>query len=182
MWRIVFTTSRHPTPPVRRLARELSRLVYGGYRVNRGGLSEEELCVLAREHGAERVVIVGRGRGGNPGRIVFLECGELSPIRLPFVIGLRGVVFLGRVERSRDLTPIYSIGGCGYFCEELSMAFNLPYLGEYGEEVKGRVMLVEYIGKRLLAVIKFVEEGREIGVKLLVNKAAIVRWQRDGGV
>lgn len=176
MIRIVVTTSRHPTPPVRRLAREFASLVYGGIRVNRGSMNEEELFSVAKEYGASRIVIFSRGRGGNPGRVTFIDTTGDKPLHIPFILWLRGVVFLSRAKRAESETPIFSMGECGGLPEEFSLAMGIPYLGRYTAE-DSRSIVVECVARRrLLAVIKFIEEEREIGVKLLVEKVVQREW------
>jgi len=173
---ILVTTSRHPTPPVRRLAREFANLVYGGVRVNRGGMSEEELFLLAKELGASRIVIFGRGRGGNPGRVTFIDATGSEPLHIPFIMWLRSVVFLNRAGRARSPTPIFSTGECNGFPEDFSLAIDVPYLGERVDYPR-RYILIECVARRrILAVIKFIEGGREIGLKMIVEKVFHVKW------
>lgn len=177
---MLVTTSRHPTPPIRRTARELAALLYNAVRINRGGLSEAELYAKAKSIGAKRVVIIGRGRGGNPGRVVFVDTSGEEPVKLPLILSLRGVIYLGRVPRASSETPITWTRSGGELCEELSIALDVPCIGKYSSGVHreyGRVVVVEKGGGKISYVIKFLEVGREVGLKLLVERLVWHEWK-----
>ncbi|MCC6058923.1 MAG: hypothetical protein LM563_01595 [Thermofilum sp.] len=176
---LVVSTSRHPTPPVRRLARELSFALWSARRVNRGGSSFQELVLLSKGLGARRLVLVDRGLHGNPGKLLFYDLTREEPVRL-LVIWLRGVVFpekLRSIRKPRAPLFVASTGGYSDFAEELAVALNYPYVGEVDfsrTSFEGRrLLLVEPVGKGNLAyVLKFLEGSTDLGLKILVKRFA----------
>lgn len=174
MVRLIITTSRHSTPPVRRLAKELARALFSAKKVNRGGMSYAELFEMSRGMGARRVVIISKGVGGNPGRILFLDCTGDKPEFFPFIVHLRGVVFseIKRFRSPNNVVPVMCYLEEDEVCEELAFALDIPYLGVFREDVFHsftRVMLVEPVRRKNLGyVVKFIEEGGEVGPKLLI--------------
>lgn len=185
MYEIVISTTRHVTPPVRRLARELSYALWSAKRVNRGGSSISELVLRARSLGAKRLIIVGRGLHGNPGRVAFLDIGnaQVKPILL---LRLRGVAFperLRSIRRPAARILVASVGRCleepVSIAEDVAYAVNSAYLGCLQEEdlkafKDARVLVIEHVLKENLAyVLKFIENSQEIGLKILVKSAKI---------
>ncbi len=181
MYEVVVSTTRHVTPPVRRLARELSYFLWSAKRVNRGGYSFEELVTLARALGASRLVIVGRGLHGNPGRILFYDIGG-KEVRALLAMLLKGVVFppkLRSTRRPRAPVLVASTGSCHGAAddagEDIAYALNAPFVGCIAEErisdFRGvRLLLVEHVlSSNLAYVLKFAEDSRELGLKILVR-------------
>ena len=181
VYEIVISTTRHVTPPVRRLARELSYFLWSAKRINRGGSSFEELVALARVLGAKRLIIVGRGLHGNPGRMFFysIEGGEAVPI---LTLWLRGVVFpqkLRSVRKPKSPILVLSTGRCRDTAEdvgeEMAYALNSLYVGCVTEEHVAsfrevRLLVIEHVlSNKLAYVIKFVENSQELGLKILVR-------------
>lgn len=79
------------------MVKELSTLIPGYVKINRGHLSMEELLILAKRMGAERVVIVWE-RKGNPGEIkIFKVDNDLREI---LSIRIRGVSLSRELGRS----------------------------------------------------------------------------------
>ncbi|RLE61376.1 MAG: hypothetical protein DRJ35_00600 [Thermoprotei archaeon] len=174
MVRLIITTSRHSTPPVRRLAKELARVLFSAKKVNRGGMSYIELFELARGMRAKRVVIIGKGIGGNPGRILFMDCTKDKLEFFPFIIHLRGVIFseVKSFRNPNNIVPVMCYLKEDEVCEEIAFALDIPYLGVFEKEVFSsfdRVMLVEPVKKKNLGyVVKFIEKKGEVGPKLLI--------------
>jgi len=174
---LVVSTSRHPTPPVRRLARELSFALWSARRINRGGSSFQELVLLSKGLSARRLVLVGRGLHGNPGKLLFYDISREEPSLL-LVIWLRGVVFpekLRSIKRPRAPLFIVSTEGYSDFAEELAVALNYPYVGGFDPSSPGfegrRLLLVELVGKENFAyVLKFLEGSADLGLKILVRR------------
>ncbi|MHB9302976.1 hypothetical protein [Thermofilum pendens] len=190
MPRIIFTTSRHDTVPLRRLARELATMLYSAARLNRGGRSLPEVLALARARKASRLVVIYRGRGGNPGRMVFFDLSGDAPRVFPYLIRLRGVVFSPGSAASRRPArevPVVSLGSETELAEELSVMLDVTYLGAMGEEAvakyPGRLMVVEKVDRPSLAyVIKFYEGGSAIGPKLLIESLVRIRSRSLEGI
>lgn len=176
---LVVSTSRHPTPPVRRLARELSCALWSAKRINRGGSSFQELALLSKGLGARRLVLVDRGLHGNPGKLLFYDLSQDEPVLL-LVLWLRGVIFpekLRSIRRPANPLLVASIGGYLDFAEELAIALNYPYLGGVDPGIADfdnrRILLVEPSEKKSFAyVLKFQEGSRDLGLKILVKKFA----------
>jgi len=171
------TTSRHATPPVRRLAREIAWSLGLAVRVNRGRMNFEEVVELARSRNAERVIIVWRGLHGNPGAVLIVDVTEEA--RFVLVLVLRGVVFAGLKARPplpEVKPPVVSLGAEDELAEELALALNTVYLGAHTvEDLRGfstyrRVVALEPVKRRdFVAVVKFLDQGEELGPKLLVR-------------
>uniref|UniRef100_A0A7C1T6Z6 Brix domain-containing protein n=1 Tax=Thermofilum pendens TaxID=2269 RepID=A0A7C1T6Z6_THEPE len=176
---LVVSTSRHPTPPVRRLARELSFALWSARRINRGSSNFQELVVLSRGLGARRLTLVDRGLHGNPGKLLFYDLSREEPALL-LVIWLRGVVFPEKPRSiKKPVAPLFVASAGGYldFAEELAVALNYSYIGEVGSSGMSltgrRLLLVEPVNKRNLAyVLKFLEDSRDLGLKILVKRFA----------
>lgn len=176
---ILVTTCRHATPPVRRLAREIAWSLGFAKRVNRGRMSFAEVTELAKTWGAKRVIVVGRGLHGNPGLVLFVSTAEGEEGRLVLSLRLRGVVFSGlkrRPPKPEVKPPVVSISTEDELAEVLALALNTIYLGAYTlEDLKmfstfKRVVALEPVRQKgFIGVIKFLEEGGEIGPKLLVR-------------
>ncbi|MEM0376428.1 MAG: hypothetical protein QXI90_01440 [Thermofilum sp.] len=185
MYEIVISTTRHVTPPVRRLARELSYALWSAKRVNRGGSSFSELILRARSLGARRLIIVGRGLHGNPGRIVFFDIGG-TQTRPLLLLRLRGVAFpekLRSIRRPSARILVVSVGRCSEesegIAEDIAYAVNSSYLGCLDEKDlktfrEARVLVVEHVLEgRLAYVLKFIDNSQEIGLKILVKSTKV---------
>lgn len=185
MHEIVISTSRHVTPPVRRLARELSYTLWSAKRVNRGSSNFEELVTRSRALGARRLIIIGRGLHGNPGRISFFDI-STAETRPLLTLVLRGVIFPERLRSiKKPTTPILvaSVGRCleptGVYAEDLAYALNSSYIGclsvnDFKNFKETRVLVVEYVqSTRFVFVIKFIENSQELGLKILVRSVKI---------
>ncbi|MEM0223820.1 MAG: hypothetical protein QXT33_04425 [Thermofilum sp.] len=185
MYEIVISTTRHVTPPVRRLARELSYALWSAKRVNRGGSSFSELILRARSLGARRLIIVGRGLHGNPGRIVFFDIGG-TQTRPLLLLRLRGVAFpekLRSIRRPSARILVVSVGRCSEesegIAEDIAYAVNSSYLGCLDEKDlktfrEARVLVVEHVLEEHLAyVLKFIDNSQEIGLKILVKSTKV---------
>lgn len=174
---ILVTTTRHATPPVRRLAREIAWSLGFARKVNRGRMSLDELLLLARRVNASRIIIIGRGLYGNPGRLLFLGVsGEVEMKKILF-LHLKGVVFSGMRNKPplpAYRLPIVSLGVTDDVAERIALGFDALYLGRYSlEELRNfksysRVIAIEPINRKGL-VLKFLERGEPLGPRLLVK-------------
>ncbi len=179
MPKIIVTTSRHATPPVRTLAKELSNALFSAKKVNRGRMNLQELFLFSKTRGASRIVIICRGLYGNPGRIVFIDTSRPNLRFYPLILFLKGVKFARdsgiKINRPTSIVPIFSLDkGAEGFAQELASALNIPFVGILGEETNygfHRILLVESAQtKDLIYVIKFIEKGKDLGLKLLIKK------------
>ncbi|AKG39030.1 hypothetical protein MA03_06960 [Infirmifilum uzonense] len=177
---ILVTTTRHATPPVRRLAKELAWVLGYARRINRGKMSMNEVALLAQSMRASRVIIVGRGLHGNPAGVSFLKISDDGTSEQILSLRLRGVVFSrvsNRPKTPETKLPVVSIGSSEEYGEDIALAFDTVYLGRYSlEDLRSftsysRVIAVERVeSKGITLVLKFLEMGEPIGPKLLVRK------------
>lgn len=99
------TTTHRSNPRVRSLARELTLCLPRALKVNRGKMSFEEVLERARALGAKRVVVVGRGLKGNPGRLEILSTSLPLPRAHLLLLKLKGVK-LAREQGVRPKPPL----------------------------------------------------------------------------
>ena len=86
VYRIIFTTTRRPSPRTRSLLKDLVDTIPGAIRLTRGHASMEELWVEARSQGAQRVAVIA-SRRGNPSLIRFYSVagsglGHIASLRI----------------------------------------------------------------------------------------------------
>ncbi|RLE84776.1 MAG: hypothetical protein DRJ41_02505 [Thermoprotei archaeon] len=194
--KLLLTTTRHTNPRVRSFVRELALSLGNSIKVNRGKMDINDLYLYAQSLGALRVIIVGRGLHGNPGRVVFLDTTQESPRFYPLILSFSGVTLardLGiKIAPSRTLTPVVvkrsdpEILG---FAQELSGAINRPlFEGNIGDLVEGydKLLLVENLrSKKARFVVKFIDkEFKLAGPRMLVREAVLkeipVRYYAGG--
>lgn len=183
---LLITTSRHTNPRVRSLVKELALAIGGSIRVTRGKRNFRELCEYARSLKASRVVIVGRGLSGNPGRVVFLDSMQECPRFYPLIIGIAGIR-LGR-EMGVKVTPPPTVVpvipspasredvDLIEFSQELAGALDRPFIEidpALASAGYSRAILVEGVKRRKAKLlIKFVElpSLRPAGPSIFVGK------------
>jgi len=133
-WKILLTTSRNPTPRIRTLCNDLTRVIPGILRVNRGKMSMDEVAEKALECGADRVFIVDRWQGG-PGKIEFFHIGAVGLVPVSPILYVAGIR-LQREFAPTKLNPVHSlvitqsIDNSMQVADFLSKFFNLPVLIE----------------------------------------------------
>lgn len=183
--RYLVTTTHRSNPRVRSLAKELALSLPNAVKVNRGKSSLPELLLHAKSLGARRLLIVGRGLKGNPGRIEVFK--TLDPPLVSLVMKLSGVR-LAR-ELSTEARPPRSLSvlvppaeAASEFGHELAAALDLPLVEGVDVEDLARacdsVLLVEYVNRpRALFALKFIEpvSGAPRGPRLLVEKYAVIK-------
>ncbi len=137
-------------------------------------MSFYDLYNYARARGASRVIIIGKGIGGNPGRILFMDVSREKPVFFPLIVHLRGVIFANtvspRFQRASSIVPLVCTAE-DEVCEELAFALDVPYIGVLSESnfTFGRVALLEVVRRKKLGyVLKFLERNGEVGPKLLI--------------
>ncbi|MEM2093081.1 MAG: hypothetical protein QW056_06780 [Candidatus Bathyarchaeia archaeon] len=178
---ILLTTSRRPTRSVRTLCRDLSHVIPGVLRVNRGKMSKDEIAEKALEVKAEKVVIINRWKGG-PGKIELfkLDFGKLQPI--PPLIYLRGVKLRreipGALIRGRRIRTLAieelnnSTGEIGNLKNALKNFFDLPVASQ--EEAKKGMydalmrMKIDQTGC-IIVTFMFTAEKRETGPRMIIS-------------
>ena len=182
--RYLVTTTHRSNPRVRSLAKELARSLPRAVRVNRGKMSLAEVVERAKSLGASRVVIVGRGLRGNPGRVEILE--GLNPPFVSLVLKLRGVK-LARELGVRPTPPLSAavvaqpVPAAVEFAHELAAAMDLSILeGVRPEDLADSydsVLLVEHVGRGGAAfALWFLDPrtGGPRGPRLLVERYAVI--------
>lgn len=129
--KILLTTSRNPTPRIRTFCNELSRMIPGIVRVNRGKMSADEVAEKALECEADRIVIVDRRHGG-PGDIKLFKIGETGLVSTPPVIHVAGIRLQRDFGSSRSRSAGYIVvvsddkGESLRLSDAVSVFFNLP--------------------------------------------------------
>lgn len=133
---ILVTTSHRPSSRTRSFIKDLSSILPGSYKTNRGHKTLLELAIEARRHGLSYVAIVA-DHGGNPGAINLYEVVEEASMS-PKLIKIATLVIKG-VKLSRenpDVVRIYGISkinvdsskcvsdDCFYISDVLIKIFN----------------------------------------------------------
>lgn len=170
---------------MRSLAKELALSLPDALKINRGKMSLPDVLLRARALGAQRVLIVGRGLMGNPGRLEVFE--TLVPPIISLALKLSGV----RLARELGVRPqpprklavvVQPTRDAVEFGHELATAMNLPLMehAELGgvELMYDSLLYVEYVGRpRALFALKFLDPRAETarGPRLLVEKHAVIR-------
>jgi len=100
---ILITTSHRPSRRTRTLIRDLSHVIPGSVRVNRGKKSLEDLRQEAIKYGLDRVLVVGE-RKGNPGLLRFYKAAiaSITPTNAQVILSgvtLRRELFGKKPER-----------------------------------------------------------------------------------
>lgn len=179
------TTTHRSNPRVRSLAKELSHSLPNALKVNRGKSSLPDLLLQAKALGAFRVVIIGRGLRGNPGRIEVFK--RLDPPFTSLVMKLSGVKLArelaAKIQPPRSLAILVPREQEALeFGHELAAAMNLPLVEGIKPEdlvsVYDSVLLVECVKRPCaLLALKFVkpESGQPCGPRLLVKKYRVIR-------
>ena len=179
--RLIITTSRHTNPRVRSFVKELANSLGNSIKVNRGKMDVSDLHLYARSLNASRVIIVGRGAYGNPGRITFLDTTREEPRYYPLILRLSGVS-LGRDRGLKTVpakipTPIVISDPdpeTVEFGQELATAFNRPFFEEVDKGLVGeyeKVLIIEKIRtNRVKFVIKFVSRNfKLVGPRIFIR-------------
>lgn len=169
---------------MRSLAKELALSLPNALKVNRGKMSIREVLFHAKTLGAQRVIIVGRGLRGNPGRIEIFE--RMEPPLVSMIVKLCGVKLareLGvRPQPPRRLSVVVQPSSEAWeFAHELAIALNLPLIEEVEprdlSHVYDSALLVEQVGRtRALLALRFVDavSGHPRGPRLLVEKYRVM--------
>ncbi|RLE92514.1 MAG: hypothetical protein DRN04_10020 [Thermoprotei archaeon] len=97
---ILITSSRRPNPRLRTFCKDLAKVLPDAIKVNRGKMSIEEVAIKAYQLEIDHVIVVGKGRGGNPGRMIFLKIYEDKYEILPLIIGIEGVVLIREIKNA----------------------------------------------------------------------------------
>lgn len=142
--KILLTTSRNPTPTIRSLCNDLTRVIPNIVRVNRGKMSTDEVAEKALEHDADRVVIVDRWQGGL-GSIKFFRIGESGLVSIPPVMHVAGV----RLQREFGVSKIK------------------PALSLMSEPLGKVLRVAEAISKFLGISILLMDEAAKVGSTLM---------------
>lgn len=179
--RLIVTTTRHTNPRIRSFVKELAISLGNSIRANRGKRGLLALHLYARSLNASRVVIVGRGLYGNPGRITFLDTTHERPRYYPLVLRLSGVSLardMGlKIGPSKTITPIVSSGSDTELIElaqELAGAFNRPFFEGVSEDLLEeyeKVLVIERVRtKKAKFIVKFMnKDGKPAGPKMFVR-------------
>jgi len=83
--KILFTTSRNPTPRIRTFCHDLARIIPNTAYANRGKMSNDEIAEKALESNADRVAVVERSQGGS-GVLRFFRTGKSGLVQTRVVI------------------------------------------------------------------------------------------------
>ncbi|RLE81997.1 MAG: hypothetical protein DRJ52_02930, partial [Thermoprotei archaeon] len=130
---ILITSSRRPNPRLRTFCKDLARVLPDAIKVNRGKMSIEEVALKAYQLKIDHVVIVGKGRGGNPGRLIFIKVYEDRYEVLPLIIGIHGVTLIREIPEASIPTTVKTAviaikSECLKVGESLSDSLGLPFI------------------------------------------------------
>ena len=185
---IVVTSTRRPNPRIRAFCNDLAASLPGGVRVNRGKKSIEELALKAYELKASTVIIVGAGKGGNPGRIIFLKVVSEKYFFYPLILGVAGVKLsreMEEVSRPPEVKEAAVVTLAPHsedikeLANNLADALELYFLevGAFTEVARLKppfdvIIFVEQAYGKIRAVIKFFNplNLKPCGPKIMINK------------
>lgn len=166
---------------MRTLCRDLSHVIPGILRVNRGKMSKNEVAEKALEVKAKKVIIINRWKGG-PGKIELfnLDLGKLQPA--PPLIYLRGVRLrreipgaLIRGRRIKTLAvekPSNPTVEVEKFKNALKNFFDIPEVSQ--EEAQSGMydalmrINIDQTGRMIVTFI-FAAEGKETGPRMMIS-------------
>jgi len=116
---ILVTTSRRPSRRTRSFAKDLSKLIFSTYKINRGKLSLKGLLAEALLHKADKILIIETFKG-NPGKIsLYKICEKKHDDKKDVDMILYAKIFLRGVVLTRDR----NIKFCGYI-KDYSIDFS----------------------------------------------------------
>jgi len=178
--KILLTTSRNPTPRIRTLCNDLTRVIPRIVRVNRGKMGMDQVAEKALEHGADRVIIVDRWQGG-PGKIEFFHIGASGLVQVPPILYVAGIR-LQREFAPTKLKPAHwlviarSADNSTEITESLSQFFNVPVLPEKEASPKHLVaMLISHNATRRIQItFMLLPQKLEIGPRITLRR---VVWE-----
>jgi len=110
IFKIMLTTSRHPSQRTRTFCNELARLIPQCTRVNRGKMSLDNLAEKALENDIERILIVEEWHG-NPGKILLFKVTESGLSLIPPKMVIRSLILQREIKKLK----IKTINACGVF-------------------------------------------------------------------
>lgn len=123
---MLITTSRRPTPKMRTLCNDLTRVFSNAIRLNRGKLSLQGLKEHASSRSIDRLIIVERRKGG-PGLLRFSQFSPSGVWQVLLTLSLDGVTTqddMGRRTRLRcDVVTI--VEGLNGHLEKIATALSL---------------------------------------------------------
>jgi len=184
--KVIITTSRRPSPRTRSLVKDLVSVIPGGIRITRGHYTMEELGVLAKSRGADRLVVIGERRG-NPSLMRIYEIVPGETPRNIVTIVIRGLSLswerrVGRRTRSPKVLYVKPHDDLSdEFAEALMVGLKAKVL--YQETLRGRESVIASIRKVSgdEALMEFFEaDGKPIGPKLRMAKPRdMIKLPRD---
>ncbi len=182
---ILLTTSRRPTRNVRTFCRDLSHVIPGTLRVNRGKLSRMGIAEKALELNAEKVAVIDRWKGG-PGKIqLFRVVGGEGLKLIPPIIYLRGVTLRreipGAIIRGRRIKSMAILESQGAtsdiekFKNACSEFFEIPIIsqsevlgGKYDAFMKIFTDKVGYLIVTFILLPEKIETGPRMKISHLI--------------
>jgi len=178
--KILLTTSRNPTSGVRTFTHDLTRVIPGIVRVNRGKMSMDEVAEKALEHNADRVVIINRWHGG-PGRIEFFRIGVSGLVHVPPILYVAGIRLqrefaLVKLKSALSLVITQSNENSIKIVDSSSKFFNLPVMIEKEVLSKHQVaMHISYDASgRVQITFMLLPQKVEIGPRITLSR---VKWE-----
>jgi len=178
--KILLTTSRNPTSRIRTFCNELTRVIPGVVRVNRGKMSVDQVGEKTLELGADRVVIVDRWQGG-PGKIEFFHIGASGLVRIPRSL------YIAAIRLQREFAPTkskpfhslvitHSVGNSLEIADSLSKFFNVPVISE--SEASPKYQVAMHISndatRRIQITFMLLPQKVEIGPRITLRR---VMWE-----
>ncbi len=187
----LITTSRYPTKRIRTFTRDLNKAIPGSTRVTRGKKSVKDLGNLCNVYGVNRVLIVGRYKGG-PGKINILKMKNHKPVYEPVTLLIKGVTLTREIPQHRreifnkgifnKLEIVVLKGEAEKDAEILCEALNVPLkkietLTEMKSFEDDVVCALTMKGENGSLEIRFIHPSnmKEIGPRIKVKE--IIQWK-----
>jgi len=175
----LLTTSRRPTSRIRTFCRDLARSIPNVVRINRGKLSLDGIAEKALEFNADRVVIVGRWKGG-PGKIELFKIGQGGLVPVPPIMYVAGIKLQREFDRAKTrpirsliiTTPSEKSDEIIRIAKSLSNFLNVP-LSQMDEAVSKSQILMHISSNDLhrsqVTFMLFLPETVEVGPRITLS-------------
>ncbi len=188
---LLITTTRHVTSKTRSLVKELSLSIDNIIKINRGKMNILELFYKAKQYNCSRVIIIGRGLEGNPGRITFLLTDKEKPVFFPLILKLSGIKLAREIghkslKAPNTVVPIILNNDTDTsieifeFTQEFSAAIDRPFLDisieDIGTEFEKVIFIERAKRRKTKFIIKFYDTKNKTftGPILFVEKAVYI--------
>lgn len=178
---ILLTTSRRPAKNTRTFCRDLSNTFPNVVRINRGKLNLEGVAEKALELSAEKVMVIGRWRGGW-GKTEFFRTSEKGLDAVPPIIYVKGVKlrrdFGENTVRGRRIKSVAITASQRTFSEveklgnTFSEFFNvtiLPLDEVCNRKYDAAIQILADSSNNMIITFKLIPELAEVGPQIRIS-------------